>query len=331
MGWRGALRSIEAAGRRAERDARRQHNELVRQQKQYHKMLVREQAALEAQLYGNRVELLRSMHKESGPVWDWKGIKESPAPIPPVQKHDRERNAQLALDNFQPSFWDKLFRKAEAKRKLLTDAIEDAKAEDAREYLESVGRYQQEREEWQEKRDIAQRVLDGDLAAYREVFEEIAPFSEISDLGSSVQFRFDNPRLIEITLTIRGHDAIPTETKTLLQSGKLSTKKMPQGQFYDLYHDYICGCVLRVANETFALLPFETVIVTAVGDVLNSQTGHLEVKPLLSVVIPRSTLGKLELDAIDPSDSMQNFICRMNFKKNKGFMVVDKIDASTVG
>jgi homogentisate 1,2-dioxygenase len=105
---------------------------------------------------------------------------------------------------------------------------------------------------------------------------------------------------------------------------------MPQGQFFELYQDYICGCVLRVANETFALLPFEKVIVTAVGDVLNTQTGHLEVKPLLSVVIPRSTLGKLDLDAIDPSDSMRNFIYRMDYKRNKGFMVVDRIEASTL-
>lgn len=88
--------------------------------------------------------------------------------------------------------------------------------------------------------------------------------------------------------------------------------------------------MLRVANETFALLPFETVIVTVVGDVLNTQTGHLEVNPLLSVVIPRSTLGKLDLDAIDPSDSMRNFVCRMDFKKNKGFMVVDRIDPLTL-
>jgi hypothetical protein len=103
---------------------------------------------------------------------------------------------------------------------------------------------------------------------------------------------------------------------------------MPQGQFSELYQDYICGCVLRVANETFALLPFETVIVTAVGDVLNTQSGHVEVKPLLSVVIPRGTLEKLNLDGIDPSDSMRNFVCRMDFKKTKGFMAVDRIAVS---
>ena len=330
MGWRGALRSIEAAARRAERDVRRQHNELLRQQKQYHKMLLREQAALEVQLFENRVELLRSMHKECGSVWDWQAIKSAPAPTAPTQSHERANAAKAVLKNFQPSFWDKLFRRVDSKREVLDRAVEQAQDQDGKTYLETVGRHQTEYQEWQERKSIAEKVLAEDLTAYKEVFEEIAPFSEISDLGSSVQFRFENPHLIEITLTIRGQDAIPTETKTLLQSGKLSTKKMPRGQFYELYQDYICGCVLRVANETFALLPFKTVIVTAIGDVLNTQSGHLEVKPLLSVVIPRSTFEKLNLDAIDPSDSMRNFVCRMDFKKNKGFMVVDRIEPSAL-
>jgi hypothetical protein len=303
---------------------------LLRQQKQYHKMLLREQAALEAQLFENRVELLRSMYKECGPVWDWQSIKSTPAPASPIRSHELENAAKAALDNFQPSFWDKLFRKVDSKREVLSRAVEQGQDADAKAYLVAVTKHQTEIEEWQERKSIAERILTGDLTAYREAFEEVAPFSEISDLGSSVQFRFENPHLIEITLIIRGHEAIPTETKTLLQSGRLSTKKMPQGQFYELYQDYICGCVLRVANETFALLPFETVIVTAVGDVLNTQSGHLEVKPLLSVVLPRSTLEKLNLDAIDPSNSMRNFVCRMDFKKTKGFMVVDRIEASTL-
>jgi hypothetical protein len=33
---------------------------------------------------------------------------------------------------------------------------------------------------------------------------------------------------------------------------------------------------------------------------------------------------------IDPSDSMKNFMCHMDFKKNKGFMVVAKIEPSSL-
>jgi len=328
MGWKGALRSMEAAARRAERESRRQHNELLRQQKQLQKMVELERAAFEVQLYENGIDLLRSIHKECGSTWDWRAIYSAPAPTPPVRPHSREQNARQALNNFEPSFWDKLFRRVELKKQGLNLALEQAQDEDAREYLETLTKHQKETSEWEERRDIAGRVLARELQAFKDVIEEIGPFSEISELGSSVGFQFKNTSIIEVTLTINGQHVIPNETKSLLQSGKLSSKKMPQGQFYELYQDYICGCVLRVAREIFALLPFESVIVTAVGDVVNAQTGHLEEKPLLSVAIPRRTLDRLDLNAIDPSESMKNFIHRMEFKKNKGFLVVERIQAS---
>lgn len=330
MGWKGALRSMEAAARRAERESRRQHNELLRQQKQLQKMLEQERAAFEVQFYENHIELLRSIHKECGPIWDWQAISSSSPPIPPARLRNREERAQAALDRFQPSLWDKIFRREESKRQALSMAVERAQDADAKDYLEALSKHETEMGEWEERRQIADRVLAGDIQAFKEVIEELGPFSEISDLGSSVGFQFKNISVIEVTLTINGQDVIPNQTKSLLQSGKLSTKKMPQGQFYELYQDYICGCVLRVAREIFALLPFETTIVTAVGDVLNSQTGHLEAKPLLSVVVPRRTLDKLDLNAIDPSESMKNFIYRMEFKKNKGFTVVERIAASSL-
>ena len=38
-------------------------------------------------------------------------------------------------------------------------------------------------------------------------------------------------------------------------------KPMPKGLFHGIYLDYLCGCVLRVAREVFALLPVDTVLV----------------------------------------------------------------------
>lgn len=330
MGWKGALRSMEAAARRVEREARRQHNELLRQQKQLQKMMERERAAFEVQLHENRIDLLRSIHKDCGTAWDWTAVYSAPVPTPPARTHSREQSAQLALDSFEPSFWDKLVRRVESKRQVLSLAVKQARDAEESEYLEAVAEHQREMANWQERREIAGRVLAGDLQAFKQVIEEVGPFSEISDLGSGVGFKFQNTSVIDVTLTINGQDVIPNEIKSLLQSGKLSSKKMPQGQFYELYQDYICGCVLRAAREIFALLPFETAIVTAVGDVVNTQTGYLEERPLLSVAIPRRTLSKLNLDTIDPSDSMKNFVHRMDFKKNKGFMIVERIEAASL-
>jgi hypothetical protein len=70
------------------------------------------------------------------------------------------------------------------------------------------------------------------------------------------------------------------------------------------------------------------VIVNAVSDLLNTQTGHMEEKTILSVAIPRETLGRMNLKRIDPSDSLSNFVHRMKFLKTRGFRAVEAIRAS---
>jgi len=147
-------------------------------------------------------------------------------------------------------------------------------------------------------------------------------------LGSLLSFAITDSSTIEVVLRVNDDDAIPSEIKSQLKSGKLSAKKMPKAVFYELYQDYICSCSLRVARETFALLPVDMVIVNAIGKILNTKTGYIEEQPILSVAIPGQTLETLSLDTIDPSDSMGNFVHNMNFKKTSGFRAVEKIDPS---
>lgn len=129
---------------------------------------------------------------------------------------------------------------------------------------------------------------------------------------------------------MHGEKVIPKETKSLLKSGKLSVKKMPIGRFYEIYQDYICSCIFRIVNELFALLPIEVVIVTAFDEILNTSTGHLEAQPILSVTAPRKTIKSFNMDRIDPSDAMSNFVHNMNFKKTKGFSMVKQLKSSDI-
>ncbi|MGL5348026.1 MAG: hypothetical protein ACRDA3_11800 [Peptostreptococcaceae bacterium] len=61
---------------------------------------------------------------------------------------------------------------------------------------------------------------------------------------------------------------------------------MTKTNYYDIQQDYVCSCSLRIDREK---------------------------------------LNKLNLDLIDPSDSMNNFECNMNFKKTVGLSKVDRI------
>ncbi len=161
-----------------------------------------------------------------------------------------------------------------------------------------------------------------------ETIRETDPFADIQSLGSSFEFNVPDQRTIGAVFRVNADEVIPLETRSLLKSGKLSVKRIPTSKFNELYQDYVCSCVLRVAREILALLPVEFVIVTALGTLLDTRSGHIEEQPIVSAAIPRRTLERLNMASIDPSDSMSNFVHRMGFRKTKGFSAIAQVEPS---
>ncbi|HUS76482.1 MAG TPA: hypothetical protein VMY43_10800 [Methanothrix sp.] len=321
MGWKGFAR---AAGRAAVRHQR----ELEKQQKMVAKMQETERSAYEVQVYQNHIDLLLSVHKECGDIYDWAEIEHSEPSAKPEYLNQHEDAAKLNLSSLKIGLSDKLLGRGDAKKKQLLDAIEDAKKLDEKEYQDALTSYQNGYDEWQTAKEISTKILAGDMAAYIEAIKKVDPFSDIKGLGSSYKINVDSKTMLNANLYVNGNDAIPTEVRTLTKSGKISIKPMPKNKFYEIYQDYVCGCSLRVARELFALLPIDMVIVNAIGSLLNKQTGHLEDTPILSVAIPRKTFDMLSFENLDPSDSLNNFVHNMNFKKGKGFEPVEVLDSS---
>ena len=330
MSLKGALRSLGAAQRRSEREALRRQRELEKQNKQLQKMQELERAAYEVQVYENYIDVLVSIYKDCSEAWNWETIKATNLPIKPNKTNSFEILAQHNLESYKPGIMDKVLRRVDSNRTKLIAAIEDGKVKDEQNYQNALHEYKQNYADWESNCEIASKILLGDVNAYVEAIEQINPFSEISQIGSSIEFKIEKSSLAEATLHVNGEEVIPSETKTLLKSGKLSVKKIAKTNFYELYQDYVCGGVLRIARELFALLPIEMVIVTAVGELLNTKSGHMEKQPILSAAIPRETLKRLNFDMLDPSDSMNNFIHKMKFMKTKGFQPIERISPSEV-
>lgn len=283
-----------------------------------------ERAAYEVQVFENYLEVLLSVHKECGDPWNWESIHNSEPPTEPVKSNPFEIAALAELENYKPGIIDKIMKRVESKKEQLTKAVDEAKQSDEKNYQDALVEHEQKLSEWEKLTELAKKILADDPEVHLEAIQAVDPFSEINQLGSSIDFQFEG-NLIEATLHVNGEEVIPSESKSLLKSGILSVKKMTKSNFYELYQDYVCGAVLRVARELFALLPIEMVIVTATGILLNTQTGHMEEQPILSVAIPRKTFENLNFDMIDPSDSMANFVHRMKFMKSKGFAQVERI------
>ena len=91
-----------------------------------------------------------------------------------------------------------------------------------------------EHDAWQQEYDIAQGVLTGTGKAKLDAIKLIDPFTDISHLGTSIKFSIGETGLVEASLGVHGTRVIPSEVKSLLQSGKLSTKKMPAGKYNEL-------------------------------------------------------------------------------------------------
>lgn len=326
MGWKGAVRTIGAAARRAERDSKRRQRELEKRQKQYEKMQELEQAAYEVDVYENHIEVIQSLHKECSPVIEWVKIAKSEKPKEPKKYSKKEDSARLKLDNYSPGFFDRLFKLVEKKRISLIQEIENSIKLDEENYNKSIADWKLKVEEWIESVNMASALLKGDAKAKIEAIENLQPFSEISNLGSSLKITVHENGLLEATINVHGEKIVPSEVKSLLKSGKLSVKAMPKGRFNEIYQDYVCSCILRIANELFSTVPDRLVIVTAVDKLLNTKTGHLEVAPILSAAISRDTINGLNLENIDPSDSMNNFVHNMSFKSTKGFGEVDRLN-----
>jgi len=298
MTYAATMRKLEASKRREERDAKKRQRDLERRMKERQKLSELESAKLEVETYANAIEVLLSVHKESAPVFDWTACAfalPSPPPVP-SRKWQVLYELRAALDplSLPVSSW-------------LPASGEEAIQRDAAEDSRQLAMYQLEYADWQEMRDLGRRVLAGESAAYIEAISKYSNLAELSTVGSELHFTVHGPKALEFRITVNGRNSIPQEVKSLTASGKLSSKPMPKGKFNELYQDYVCGCLLRVAREVFALLPVETVLAHARVPVADRATGLDREINVASVVFPRERLQALDFSRLDPSDTIESF------------------------
>ncbi|MFJ5235316.1 hypothetical protein ACIP86_00945 [Pseudomonas neuropathica] len=327
MTWKGTLRSMQASARRAERNSKRRQRELQVRQKEFAKMEALEQAAYEVEVYENHIDLLLSVHKDCGEIIDWSEFANQLPPIKPEALNTHENQARAKQSSYKPGFFARTLKLEARQRKKIELAIQAAVAKDTQQLAQELSEWEAQYQDWKVDHELALGILAGNAQSKIDAVLRVDPFTDISHLGTSINFSIAETGILECTLSVHGIKVIPQEIKSLLQSGKLSVKKMPISKFNELLQDYVSSCVLRVGQELLSILPERLVIVTAVDSLLNSATGHLEDQPILSVALARETLFKLNMQSIDPSDSMKNFVHTMNFKKTTGFMPVDKVDS----
>ena len=264
---------------------------------------------------------LTTLHTELADSFDWTSIANTPKPAPPVRSSDFEEQAKSKLANYSPNALTKLLGRTTKNREALETALKQAPAQDDEAFAEAQKRYHEALEEWDNDTAFARRIVAGDAEAFVEVMVEMASITKDDLIGSSVRFEVADG-VIHAIPEVHRDEIVPDVRLKQTATGKLSESKMPKSQFNLLYQDYVASVALKVAGDIFQTLPVDEVYVTCRTPMLNTETGHMESAAVLSVQIVRNTFEQLNLDAIDPSDSMRNFNHNMRFTKTKGFAAV---------
>ncbi|WP_075618767.1 DUF4236 domain-containing protein [Paenisporosarcina indica] len=309
--------SYSSSGRKYNSSAQQHRQQLARQQREQAKLEELQLAKLEVELYNNSIDLIHSIHKECDDSFDWAEIRHYRHPHHTNSKGQFEIEAQQKLDAFKPSMMQKILKTADKEEQHLQLAVTQARQEDVKEF-----------DELKRTIRLANRILQQDIDAYFDVIEELSPLDDLLEFGSGFEFFIDDPKVLEVEFHVHTKNVVPTQVKSLTKTGKLSVKDMSKTVYYDIQQDYVCSCAIRIARDMFAILPFKTVVVHAMDEILDTSTGRTQIVPILSVKFDREVLNSLNFDAIDCSEAMANFVHQMKFKKTQGFTPVEKINVT---
>lgn len=301
------------------------HRQLQISQKELAKQTEKAQAAHQFEQFENYLELLVSLHKDWGDTWDWNGYASAAAPPAPEVSNRNELVASEALRSYSPGFFEKLFGGAKKYALSLEGDVVRGRAADQAEHEEALRQHQRELELWSQRRALAMRILSHDPSSYAEALAHASAFEEVAEFQVRARIAATEGDVVAVMCQLSDAEVVPTEEVKLSAAGKLTTKTMPATRYWSLYQDFVCSSAIRIAHETFAVLPIDRVIVNVGAVRTNPSTGHPEQPTFLAVHFARETLSKLNLDNIDPSESMKNFPHRMKFKKTTGFDAVAPI------
>lgn len=317
MGWKGTMRSMAAASRAAARDAERRHKAAVKQQNL-------DDAYDAVQNWEDYISSLITVHVDLADAIDWEKIATSPRPAVPVMQNKNEISAQKKINSFKPNVLNKIFGTTQKKLDKLQQALSSAKDKDFKEFERNQLNHSKNLIEWENEAGLAKRLLAGDILAIKEVLKELNSLVDKDLLGDQISFQITE-EFIHAIPNVHSDEIIPKVKRKLRASGTLSETKMPVGEFNDLYQDYVASVALKVAGDLFHVLPNNIVHVTCMTSMLNTKTGHMEPTPILSTQFMRRTFIDMNLEAVDPSDAMTNFVHRMNFRRTKGFSAVEPL------
>lgn len=309
---RGVGRTLRAM----EREAQRAHRQQL-----LHEKAVAKQALLDASSeavagYENLLKLLTGCHRVTFSRLDWTATANAALPEDPSYNDFRERRAGAILAAYQPGWLAKTLGLAEKRQSKLRSAVNRARADDAEDHRIATATATKRRQEI----EVAQDVLALKSHKLLEAVKEHAKLDEAAI--EAVNILAVDGRVI-VFVDAFELENMPTQSVSLLQSGKASFKSLPSSKILEIHRDNICSSAIRIASEFLRVLPIDAVEVVMQPDLLDRASGHITAQPVLYARITAQALAVVNLTMADATPLAERLGARFDWNRKDGFRPLD--------
>ncbi len=319
------VRGLGRTMRAIDREAKRSEQRRIAYEKAAQKLSLLEAAADAAAEYDAMIAQLVGAHRVDFQPRDWSQEAAEDLQDLPLKSAFHEEQARLALSSYRPGWLAKMIGFAKAERRRLTRNIATGVQADADAHLEVCSCV--------EKANARIELARGVISLSREaIVQAITNFSQLGGLPFSVEgidlLFLDDGRIIAMVDGL-DLDDMPTQTVTLLQSGKASVKALSPARVGELHRDNICSSAIRVAVELLQVIPAKAVEVVMKADLLDPATGHIHEQPVLHVLVSAQAIQGLNLERAEPAAVVGRLGGTMRWSKRDAFSSID-LDALDV-
>ncbi len=269
-----------------------------------------------ARFYAHRIDRLTNAHRVALQRHDWTVVASAIPPTPPERTAYREQAAERERALYMPGWFAETFGFAKRRRAALSAAVTKARGVDEESYQKDLVEFNRRAEEIA----FAQRIIDLDQEAILAALGEHADFSSVAIEGLSALFTGE--RIIAVVDGLEVED-LPTESVTLLQSGKASFKALTTTRIMELHRDNLCSSAMRAAVEFLKVIPVEAVEVVVNTDLLDAGTGHISAQPVFYARVTAQALSSLNLPLTEPVALAERLGAHFNWNKREGFRAID--------
>jgi hypothetical protein len=286
------------------------------------KQQIKEKSVNAVKTYNDYITSLRTVNNVEVITPDWHSFVAEPHPKLPVKEPVHQLEAENELAAYVPTWIDYLTWQHRKKITDLSDRVAAARLEDDLVYNATLKQFRNDVSDWKQVQIISKGMIEQNPEIYQYALEFYNPFAAVLCAGLQIKCECYREHII-VHIQLDAGKVIPGFRLAKTAKGKLSNTDLPAADYNQLLKDFVCGCVLRVARETLAILPVDFVIVNVNAELMNKVLSLTAHRSILSVRYNRTDFVKQNVQNSIPDFSLSSIPHRIAYSDQEGFLPVE--------